>query len=162
MQKHFSAQEKTNKQWLHVFIKVRFSRQMVKLWRAWILSCNLMHILANTLRYTNAHYNPTYAQMSQTLRAQSQNSMLQSKGKTARAQAGDAWGPSAAHWGYGWGWGGWRNPHSWFKPSVGNKRQWGGGSVPSPRAAILNPITILRLNKQPKTPVINMPLIVLW
>lgn len=31
-------------------------------------------------------------------RAQSQNSMLQRKKRTARAQAGNAWGPSAALW----------------------------------------------------------------
>lgn len=41
--------------------------------------------------------------------------------------------------------GGRRDPHPWFKPSVGDR-------VPSPRAAIFNLITILRLIKQPKSP----------
>lgn len=105
MQKHFSAQNVRFVvcvlQWLHAFIKVKCCRQMVKLCRLEFsraisltplqTRCDIQaHIL---IQHMHKCVRPR--------RAQSQNSMLRSKRKMARAQAGNAWGPSAARWGRG-------------------------------------------------------------
>lgn len=76
--------------------------------------------------------------------AQSQNSMVQSKTKTMRAQADNVRGPSVAHW---------QADETHIPDSnllLVTKVLGGEGSVPSPTAAIFSSITILRLNKQPK------------